>query len=204
MTVWACIPVKPPHGGKSRLAPVLSPVERREMAGAMLARVVSAGQASALIDTVCLVGTARNGLPESLRLLPDPGRGLNPALQGALEIAVREGVSRLVLIHGDLPRVTASDLDALARVPEGIVGIAPDRHGTGTNALSLPLPPASGFRFAFGIGSFARHRREAARIGSPALLIETPGLACDVDDPADLADAADLLETVRARRPSPD
>ena len=75
-----------------------------------------------------------------------------------------------------------------------MVAIAPDRHGRGTNALSLPLPEAEGFTFAFGPDSFALHNLEAARLGLKIEEIHSPGLACDIDEPADLPDAAGLMD----------
>ena len=98
----------------------------------------------------------------------------------------------MILLHADLPQLTAEDCTALATLPAGAIGIAPDRHGTGTNALSLPLPDASGFQFAFGSDSFARHRAEAARLGLSLVEIRRPGLATDIDEPDDLPDARGL------------
>ena len=100
------------------------------------------------------------------------------------------------LLMGCCPRppVTPRALDRLAAVPAGEIGIAPDRHGTGTNALSLPLPQAAGFAFAFGADSFARHHDEAERLGLTIEVIHSHGLARDIDEPPDLADAAELLK----------
>jgi 2-phospho-L-lactate guanylyltransferase len=100
---------------------------------------------------------------------------------------------RVIIIHGDLPLVTSQDLELLAAAPEGEIAIAPDRHGTGTNAISLPLPAAKGFSFAFGPDSFALHNAEAGRLGLKIEEIHSPGLSRDVDEPDDLPDAADLM-----------
>ena len=62
--------------------------------------------------------------------------------------------------------------------------LVPDRRLDGTNVLASP--PTPGFAFAYGAGSFARHRAEAARLGLPARIVPTR-LAWDVDLPADLA-----------------
>ncbi|MBW8755277.1 MAG: 2-phospho-L-lactate guanylyltransferase [Sphingomonadales bacterium] len=126
-----------------------------------------------------------------MTVLAEPGGGLNAAAASAL---AQVACSRVVVIHADLPQVTAQDLELLAAAPEGTIAIAPDRHGTGTNAISLPLPAAKGFSFAFGPDSFARHKAETDRLGLNLEEVHSQGLARDVDEPDDLADAADLLK----------
>ena len=194
MTIWAVIPARQPGEGKTRLSGVLSPEERETLARAMLAHVVETVRAARNVDHACLIASSRFGLDEAIALLNDPGEGLNPALQFALGEGSRAGASRLIVLHGDLPRLTVREVELLAAASEGSVAIAPDRHGTGTNALSLPLPAAAGFAFAFGPDSFIRHHAEAERLGLPIEAILSPGLAHDIDEPADLPDAAHLGE----------
>ena len=191
MTCWAIIPVKGTELGKQRLAGVLAAAPRQDLVAAMLRHVVAAINGAAAIDRIALLGPSRHGLPERFELLPDPGTGLNPALASALATAMAAGSARLVIVFADLPQLTSQEV-ALLAAARGIA-IAPDRHGTGTNALSLPLPAASGFTFAFGPDSFARHQAEAARIGLPLQPIHSPGLQRDIDAPADLPDAAGLM-----------
>lgn len=192
MTVWAIIPVKAPGEGKQRLAGALAPAERDTIVRAMLARVVAAVQAAPAIARLALVGPSRLGIDSGVTLLAEPGGGLNPAVSEGFSHAAAAGAQRVILLHADLPQLTAEDCTALATLPAGAIGIAPDRHGTGTNALSLPLPDASGFQFAFGSDSFARHRAEAARLGLSLVEIRRPGLATDIDEPDDLPDARGL------------
>ena len=66
---------------------------------------------------------------------------------------------------------------------EGVL-VVPDRHLDGTNVISLPS--ASGFRFAYGPGSFQRHRAEAVRLGLAVTVLADESLQWDVDVPADL------------------
>lgn len=193
MSVWAVIPVKPPEGAKTRLAGKLDAEQRGRLARAMLEHVVAAVRGADHVDKVCLLGPSRMGLGEELSLLADPGTGLNPALQAALAGIAGQDVSRLIIIHADLPRLTTHEVQLLAAAPPGEVAIAPDRHGTGTNALSLPLPEAQGFTFAFGPDSFALHNQEAGRLGIAVETIHSQGLARDVDEPSDLADAVGLI-----------
>lgn len=190
VTCWAIIPVKGTDLGKQRLAGVLAAAPRQDLVAAMLRHVVAAIEGAAGIDRIALLGPSRHGLPDRYELLPDPGTGLNPALTSAFAAATAAGSARVVIVFADLPQLTSAEVTLLATA-QGIA-IAPDRHGTGTNALALPLPAASGFTFAFGPDSFARHQAEAARIGLPLTAIHSPGLQRDIDEPADLPDAAGL------------
>ena len=192
MTIWAVVPARPPGEGKSRLAGVLAADERERLTEAMLAHVATAVGEARNVSSAFVLGETRAGL--KLRAIADPGTGLNPALQAALAAAVEAGAARIVFVAGDLPRLTTREVELLAAAAPGSVAIAPDRHGTGTNALSLPLPEAAAFAFAFGPDSFARHHAEADRLGLPIEAIHGPGLACDIDEPADLPDAAGLRD----------
>lgn len=158
----------------------------------MLRHVVDAA-AAVEGASVALLGPSRHGLAATWPLLDDPGRGLNAALASVVPAALAAGVDRLVFVSGDLPLVTAAEIDVLVRVAPHRAAMAPDRAGTGTNALSLPLPRAGGFRFGYGPASLERHRVEAARLGLPLDMLGGEGLAFDIDLPEDLA----LLEMRR-------
>ena len=170
MRCWIVIPVKAPQLCKTRLSPVLGEDERQKLVATMLRQTVSAAQAVAGREQVLLLGPSRHGLAEDIPLLNDPGQGLNVALTSAQDAAIGEGVDRLLL---NLPR-------------DGIA-VAPDHAGTGTNALSLPLPGAAEFRFHYGEGSFAAHEAEAERLGLPFRSVQRPGLELDIDRPEELA-----------------
>jgi 2-phospho-L-lactate guanylyltransferase len=114
------------------------------------------------------------------RALLEPGLGLNGAVGTAVAQLAEEGFERLVIAHGDLP--LAAEIAQLAEI-EGIA-LVPDRHLDGTNVISLPAQ--CGFRFSYGPGSFSRHQDEARRTGVPWRVIHDPGLAWDVDFPADI------------------
>lgn len=187
MACWAIIPVKGTALGKQRLAGVLDDAARNALIRDMLDHVVTAVRDARGIDRIALVGTSRHGQPESIALLPDPGTGLNPALGSAVAAARAEGATRAVVVFADLPQLNSAEVEQLAAAPG--IALAPDRHGIGTNALSLPLPAAAAFTFHFGPDSFARHVTEAERSGLSHEVIRSPGLQRDIDEPADLADA---------------
>jgi len=186
MTCWVVIPIKAPEACKTRLRPALGEAARRELVAGMLRHVVETAGGAPGVDAVRLIGPSRHGLPAAVALLDDPGEGLNPALAAAVPAAAAAGVDRLVVLAGDLPELTAGDVAALAGLAPGVLGVAPDRKGEGTNALSLPLPAARGFRFQYGPGSCAAHSAEAARLGLALQLVRSATLALDVDEPADL------------------
>jgi len=184
MTTWIAIPIKAPEACKTRLSPALPDAARRELVAEMLRHVVGAATG---VGEVRIIGPSRHGLPETVRLLDDPGGGLNAALASALAAAAVGGVSRLVILAADLPQLTHADVRALADVAPGVLAIAPDRASAGTNALSLPLPAASDFRFQYGPGSFERHGAQAARLGLRLEVIRSSTLGLDIDQPEDLA-----------------
>ena len=62
------------------------------------------------------------------------------------------------------------------------VVVAPDRHGSGTNAM---LVPAAAREFAFGVGSLARHLAIAKAHGKQAQVCSHPALAFDLDTDQD-------------------
>ena len=187
MKRWIVTPIKAPEACKTRLAPALGEAARRELVGSMLRHVVGVAQrAAGAGDQVLLLGPSRHGLSGGIARLDDPGGGLNAALAAAAQAAEAAGVDRLVIVAADLPRLTRADLAALLAADPGEAAIAPDCGGAGTNALSLPLPAARGFRFAYGAGSFARHQAEAARLGLPLAVIRSDTLGLDIDEPQDL------------------
>lgn len=196
MTCWAVIPIKASAESKSRLAGVLDSDKRQALVGMMLDRVIDAARSAKLIARVCLLGPSGMDLPGHVHLLHDPGKGLNAAVQSALAQIIAldaDRPDRVVIIAADLPQVTAQEIDLIAAAPAGTIAIAPDRHETGTNALSLPLPLAQDFRFAFGTDSFSRHKAEAERLGLALEIVFSRGLEYDVDEPEDLDHARSAL-----------
>jgi 2-phospho-L-lactate guanylyltransferase len=61
----------------------------------------------------------------------------------------------------------------------------PAHDGDGTNGLLVSPPTA--LAFAFGPGSCRRHQALAREQGIAAVALTLPGLAADIDKPADLA-----------------
>lgn len=183
-----------PHRGleaaKTRLAPSLSPADREVLARQLLERVLSVAR-DANGDVVVITPSRELASVVELtgaRVIVQRGMGLNEGLEQARFDALADEVGTLVILHGDLPNLRASDVEALvAALPRDMPGvaIAPDRAGTGTNGLVLRPPGVMNFRF--GPGSFAAHLAEAERAEVPVVAVNRAGLAFDLDTPEDLA-----------------
>ena len=178
MSSWALVPVKAAGTGKQRLAHCLTQAQRAELIRVMLGEVLTALARAPSIDQVLVLSSERGHVPNAIEVVSDPGTGLNASLQA-------RGATRLTILFADLPLVSAEDVSALmAAAAAGAAAAAPDHAGSGTNALTLPLPTP--FRLKFGPGSFAAHVAEAARTRLSLTRVQRQGLACDIDEPADI------------------
>lgn len=178
------VPVKAFRVGKARLASVLSPTERAELARSMATTVVAAARPlpiAVVCDDEAVAAWAHD---QGVEVVWRPGRGLNPAVADGVDHLAAQGYPKVIVAHADLPHATdlawVADFDGVTLVP--------DRRDDGTNVLALPT--ASGFGFSYGPGSFHRHLREAVRLGLPHRVARAPRLGWDVDVPDDLAEPA--------------
>ena len=206
MNATAVLPVKRFGAAKQRLAGGVDGERRRQLAAAMVADVLEAiGQARAIERTIVVSGDpiAQELAAEAgAEILPDPeDAGHVEAAQAGIAKAEVEGADRVVLLAGDCPLLDPRELDRLLTgVPGSYVGIVPDRHGTGTNALLLSPPDA--IVPAFGEGSRDRHVEAARQAGIPFGVEELPSIELDLDTPADVIALTRELEKRpgRARR----
>lgn len=189
MSVRIIVPHRGLAAAKTRLAPVLDDGEREALARRLLEQVLRVAHEACGDVVVITPSEALSPLVDAAgaRLVVQHGLGLNAGLEQAREEAIADRIATLLVLHGDLPNLGADDVAALLdALPEaGGVAIAPDRAGTGTNGLALRPPDAIGFRF--GAGSFAAHAQEAQNAGVSLAEVHRPGLAFDLDTPADLA-----------------
>jgi 2-phospho-L-lactate guanylyltransferase len=183
-TAAVLVPVKAFSRAKVRLASALGPHERAALARSMAEQVLRAAAplpAHVVCDDEEVAEWARR---HGASVVWKPGRGLNGAvLEGVADLAT-DGFERVVVAHADLPHALAL---AWVADHDGVT-LVPDRRDDGTNVIGLPA--ASGFRFAYGPGSFVRHRTEAGRLGLPVRVVREPRLGWDVDQPADLEEPA--------------
>jgi 2-phospho-L-lactate guanylyltransferase len=186
----ALVPAKAFTEAKSRLAPELPAHRRAALAARLLAHVLDAILASDAVD-VCGVVSPDPAVLAQARLwgavpVAQERQGLNPGLEEGRAWAIARGAQALLIVLGDLPLLTPADVAALVTLaaPRTVV-LAPDRHGTGSNALLL-APPGL-LPFHFGPDSAARHTAAARRRGLALRRYESAGTAFDIDTPADLA-----------------
>jgi 2-phospho-L-lactate guanylyltransferase len=110
---------------------------------------------------------------------------LNAALTQAHRSLLSAGCREVLISRADLPRITTEDVDQMVLAARGsALAIAPDAADVGTNALCLVA--ADSLEFQFGLDSKRLHVQDAARAGFKARIVRRPGLAFDVDTPADL------------------
>lgn len=203
MKATAILPVKRLDAAKQRLAAGLDEERRRQLAGAMVADVLEAiGNARAIERLIVVSGDpiAQELASEAgAEVVPDPeDAGHVEAAQAGIARAEVEGAERVVLLAGDCPLLDPRELDRLLTgVPGRYVGIVPDRHGTGTNALLLSPPDA--IAPSFGEGSRTRHVEAARETGIPFAIEELPSIELDLDTPADVIALTRELERDRSR-----
>lgn len=182
------IPLKRLDAAKTRLAPALTSAERGRLMAGMLARVARAALGA---------GAGRVALASSDPAAPDLARRLgvecvsdgglpwNEGLVHARSLLLRPAAAVLYLA-GDLPLVEVADVTALVEAGGDETAVIGRAHDGGTNALWVC--PAAALVPAFGAaGSASVHVARAHERGLAAVIVDRPGIARDVDTPADLA-----------------
>jgi 2-phospho-L-lactate guanylyltransferase len=181
MRAHVLVPVKRLDAAKSRLAPALSATERAALMRELLEKVLAAVSA-ADVGPVTVVSAERlelNGVPR----WNDLGLEWNEALSAAMRAVVTEPVAAIV--SADLPLLAPDEVRELVRAtPEQGIAIARALDG-GTNAVSMRPPGALTTRFGEPASARA-HADAATALGLAQQIVDLPGLAFDVDTPADL------------------
>jgi 2-phospho-L-lactate guanylyltransferase len=205
--MWTVLPIRGESAGKTRLAPALDRAGRMRINRRLLRGTLDAIEswqgtlAQCVVVSACkrTLATARARGAVVLQE-PMPRRGLNRAVALGVRVAARRGARRVLVLPGDLARISASALRRLACVARSARAvIAPDRGGTGTNALAVPA--AARIRFAYGAGSFARHLEGMRRRGWNVVVCDHPRLRFDLDTPQDLDECRARGRRAAARGP---
>lgn len=190
MNIQIIIPVRALDDGKRRLSSALSPTERRALNGWFFRRTVSVARSVLPADRIILVSAAPDllayGNAAGLRTVAEGHPGdLNAALRLGAMAARENGADATLSVSCDLPFLGHGDLQAMINaIRPGTVIIAPDHHGTGTNAMLMA--PVAAIPFQYGSYSFQAHHRAAVNAGLDVTVLHRRGLACDIDVPADL------------------
>src|SRR5437660_9290419 len=196
------VPVKNLKQAKQRLAPALDQAARTELAQAMLHDVLEVLGSWPGRPQVSIVSCD----PLALSLANTYGFEIiadhkNSGETDAIEIATRvcemRGLDTLV-IPADIPLIQAWEMQAiLDAAPEVGSVLVPAGDGRGTNAVLRR--PAALFSLRFGNDSFKPHLAAAQASGQPCVVLSLPGIAVDVDNPADLRQLAELPGETRAQ-----
>lgn len=190
--MWAVIPLKNLELAKQRLAPTLSPAQRRELMLGMVKDGIRALQGAAAVQRVFLLSRdpdcqalAREFGIEALNL--DEDRCINSGLQAATRLFTAQGCRELLIQHGDLPLINSACIDGLIESHRDSAAdlslVSCQKHG-GTNAMIINLP--SQFQYEFGENSFSKHSQQAHRLGLAVNIYQNHRLALDIDNVDDL------------------
>lgn len=158
----------------TRLAPLFSPEERRQIAESLLTDVLEAIRGAGHEPELIATGPVERDCPVHV-----DERSLTEAVNARLERSDRP----VGIVMADLGLATAASIDRLADQPGDVV-LAPGLGG-GTNAI-VSRDPA--FRVDYHGGSYRKHRRGAEQKGLSVGTVDSFRLAVDIDEPADLAE----------------
>lgn len=202
--IWVVLPVKEFDGAKQRLASLLPPERRRALAETMLADVLDAlagarGLAGLLVVTVDPAAQAM-ALRAGARTTADGAHdGHTGSVAAAVRLLAAEGCGGALAVPGDIPAATAEEIDAVlaAHRTAPAFTIAPAHDELGSNAVACSPPGCVALRF--GEDSYFPHLAAARRAGVEPTIVRRPGLAMDIDHPADLAAFLRLDGAARTR-----
>lgn len=188
---WAIIPVKPLNRAKSRLAEVLTPEQRQQLAETMLRHVLDVVRTVPQILGTLVISRDSKVLTIAreygAHTVQESGAPeLNQALMRATQVVARWKGSAVLILPADLPLINAEDITAMVTLgrEDDTVVIATDQHQDGTNAMFV-RPPGL-FTYAYGPGSYQRHSQLAREAGATVKTYHSERLLLDIDVPADL------------------
>ena len=180
-TIAVLIPIKSFNEAKERLSEKLNKAERSVLMKKMAENVINSSEPLPVWvvcddDEVALWAESKN-----VSVIRTGETGLNAAVKVGVETLEKNGFSKVIIAHADLPN--AENLQRCAEF-EGVT-IVQDHKGDGTPVLVIPTH--KGFRFSYGPGSFSSHTLEAERLNLPHRQLFDPKLSFDVDEPEDLS-----------------
>lgn len=189
--IWAVVPMKLTTQSKQRLATVLSPTQRQALALAMFTDVLTAlrtarGLAGIAVVTVDPEVTRIARRAEARILTDGATEGHTGAVTAAARLLAGQHHAAMLALPGDIPLVQPTEIETLlaAHRAAPCAGLVPSHDRLGTNAVLLSPPDVLPLRF--GEDSFAPHLALATSRGIPTHCHDLPGIALDIDTPADL------------------
>jgi 2-phospho-L-lactate guanylyltransferase len=186
---WALLPVKAAARSKTRLLSVLKPQDCALLSHAMFMDVLTALEQTSGIDHIAVLTNDDQAAELSLQLgheviRDDDGNELCDGLNAAAELIAQRGGQTVVVIPGDIPTITATDIDELLQKHQTGLSLCPAIRDGGTNAIVCSPPHAISFQF--GQDSARRHLEAAENSGITHLRLAMPAFFRDIDMPEDL------------------
>ncbi len=189
--LWAVLPIKERAEAKQRLAPRLTPEQRRALAEIMAEDVLDALAAAPELAGIVVVtldpDAATQARRYGARVVTEGARdGHTGAVTAAARLLAREGRTGMIAVPGDIPAISAAEVSAAlaAHGPAPSFTIVPAHDDLGSNAVLCSPPDAVPLRF--GEDSFFPHLDAARRCGIVPTVVRQPGIGMDIDHPADL------------------
>jgi len=187
-TAWALVPAKGPLLAKSRLRVVLEAEECALLSAAMLRDVLHALEHATGVEQVAVLtdddSVAAQVSAGGHTVIRDADDDLCASLDSAATELAGRGADTLLVLPGDIPTLTAADVDALLHRHESGLSLCPAIRDGGSNAVVCTPPDA--IPFCFGEHSAARHLAEAQQRGLTAHRLALPAFFRDIDLPDDL------------------
>ncbi|MBI2938692.1 MAG: 2-phospho-L-lactate guanylyltransferase [Thaumarchaeota archaeon] len=147
MKLFTVIPVKKLDNGKTRLSPLLSKDERKELSLRMLHDVLKTISLTHAVSECVIISSDQDALNTAKTVGFTPLRepspmGINEAIQYANSFCIDHGAASTLVLPADIPLITQEDINNMvdASKPEPSVIIIPSARQDGTNAL-LRRPP---------------------------------------------------------------
>jgi len=196
------VPVKNLKQAKQRLAEVLDQPARTELAQAMLHDVLEVLASWQGRPDIAIVSCDSFALSLAntygFEIIADhKNSGETDAIEIATRVCEMRGLDTLV-IPADIPLIQTWEMQAIMdAAPEIGSVLVPAGDGRGTNAVLRR--PAALFPLRFGNDSFKPHLAAAQASGHACVVLSLPGIAVDVDNPADLRQLAEFPGETRGQ-----
>ena len=202
--IWAVVPIKELDGAKQRLAPLLSPAQRRALIEVMLGEVLEAVAGARTLAGILVVTLDPQATAFATRLgariVTDGAReGHTGSVVAGRSLLVREKRGGMITVPADIPATTSAEIDTViaAHLAAPSFTISPAHDDLGSNAVLCSPPDSVPLRF--GDNSYFPHLDAARRSGIEPTILRQPGIAMDIDHPVDLATFLRLPQSAGTR-----
>ncbi len=198
------VPVKNLSSAKQRLASLLDQATRTELARTMLLDALETLASWAARPEVAIVTSDPFACDLARRfgfevIHDSANRSETDAIEMATQVCEASAVDFTFVIPGDIPLIQVWELEKILQAaPDQGSVLSPAADGRGTNAAFRR--PAGLFPLRFGNDSFKPHVAAARATGKPVVVLPLPGIALDIDSPADLRRLADSPGDTRSQR----